>query len=465
MTAIDHSAVPARVARFRGRLPTGLTGARSRSVRLVYSVPLATALVGLVISVLSWSTNDLDGAIGPVLALLAVALGLAVAVQRAISGTVDRSSAVVAVLALGAAALAVALPHWLFGFQLNGVIHRTVVSGLLLVVLSMAATVLSTRRLFATSPSGQDLALVPVFVVPIAIGIVGFLLVLGGIVVSGIGTFRFEMLTTAWGPIAGTTDYRIGYLNNIIGTFLLLGLTLLFAFLPGVGAGVFMSEYPGRMARLIGFCATMLRAISVFIIGATAVGVVHLADGLDSGSFLSLLIRGGWDDGQRIQAQKGSFVLAAIFLALLVLPVIARLTEEGLRSAPREMREGSVALGATDGYGLRRILLPWAAPNILTGLILAGAEAAGGLAVIWFIAGTGEHGVNFFTNVTDLDFAVFAAKFGQREYALNAEPRYQMLQYQDTAALLLVVLTVSLTLIALALQRRFRARYRGSLTA
>jgi len=148
-----------------------------------------------------------------------------------------------------------------------------------------------------------------------------------------------------------------------------------------------------------------------------------------------------------------------------VMPVIARLTEEGLRSAPREMREGSVALGATDGYGLRRILLPWVAPNILTGVILAGAEAAGGLAVIWFLAGTGEHGVNLFTNVTDLDFAVFAAKYGPRDYALNAVPEYQMLQYQATAALLLMVLTIGLTVIAMLLQRHFSRRYRGSITA
>src|SRR5262249_33475565 len=147
-----------------------------------------------------------------------------------------------------------------------------------------------------------------------------------------------------------------------------------------------------------------------------------------------------------------------VFLAVLVMPVIARLTEEGLRSVPRELREGSIALGATDGYGLRRILLPWAAPNILTALILAGAEAAGGLAVIWFIAGTGEQGVGLFANGTDLDFAVFAAKFGPRDYWNSMGP------YQDTGALLLLVLAVALTLVALAFRRRFARRYRGSLT-
>jgi hypothetical protein len=73
--------------------------------------------------------------------------------------------------------------------------------------------------------------------------------------------------------------------------------------------------------------------------------------------------------------------------------------------------------------------------------------------------------VNLFTSVTDLDFAVFAAKYGPRDYALNANPQYQMIQYQDTAALLLLVLTIGLTVIALLLQRRFAKRYRGAITA
>jgi phosphate transport system permease protein len=281
---------------------------------------------------------------------------------------------------------------------------------------------------------------------------------LGRILLSGMASFDVNLLTTAWGRIPDSTEYSIGYLNNILGTFLLIALTLLFAALPGIGAGVFMSEYPGRIARIINFSTAMLRAIAVFIIGATAIGLIRLTGGLDSDSFLSLLVRGGWDDGTRIQAQRGSFVFAAFFLALLVMPVIARLTEEGLRSVPREMREGSVALGATDGYSLRRILLPWAAPNILTALVLAGAEAAGGLAVIMFLATPGEHGVNLFTGVTSLDYAVFAARFGPREYFVS------MLDYQDTAALLLLVLAVGLTLLAMLLQRRFAKRYRGSLT-
>ena len=102
---------------------------------------------------------------------------------------------------------------------------------------------------------------------------------------------------------------------------------------------------------------------------------------------------------------------------------------------------------------------PWAAPNILTALILAGAEAAGGLAIVMFLAVPGQNGVGPLSGVTTLDYAVFASRYGPRPYVDS------MREYQSTAALLLLILTIGLTFVALTLQRRFAKRYRGSLTA
>lgn len=461
MTAIKEANLATGRVRSRRRLPTGVAQAARQSERREFAVPSAVGGVGMVVAVLTLFVNDTDVLIAALLAILGGALGAAVLVQRARTGAIDRPIVILAALSLVAAAIAILLPTWMFGGNVNGIVNRTVVSGPLLLLLGTAATSLSIRRLLASSPSGQDLALLPILSLAIVFGVVGYVLVLGRIVVSGLGTFRFDLITTAWRQNATDSgfNYDIGFLNNILGTFLLIALTLLFAILPGVGAGVFMSEYPGRAARVISFCTTMLRAISMFIIGAAAFGVVKLSSSLDSSSFLSVLARGGYTGETGIQPERGSFILAAGFLAMLVMPIIARLTEEGLRSAPREMREGTVALGATDGYGLRRILLPWAAPNIVTALILAGAEAAGGLAIVMFLAVPGQNGVGPLTGVTTLDYAVFAARFGPRTYVDS------MREYQTTAALLLLILTVCLTFLALALQRRFAKRYRGSITA
>src|SRR5262249_54365301 len=155
-----------------------------------------------------------------------------------------RTGLVLAVLAVGGAVIVGLLPVWTYGGNVNGVVHRTVVSGPLLLALATAMTVSAIRRLFRGSPSGQDLALAPMFLVPLLAGVIGFVLLLGRIVVSGLGSFSGSLLTTPWRQIPGTGDHDVGYLNNIEGTFLLIGLTLSFAILPGVGAGVFMSEYP-----------------------------------------------------------------------------------------------------------------------------------------------------------------------------------------------------------------------------
>jgi ABC-type phosphate transport system permease subunit len=461
MTAIEGS-LPTRRAQSWRRLPPGLALATRRPEQIVFAVPAVIGLVGMVVALLTFFTNSTDDLILLLLVLAGAGMGVAAAVRRSRSHVVDRPVIALAVASLAAAVIGFLLPTWIYGLNINGIISRTVVTGLLLLVIGTGVTSIAISRLLRATPSGQDAALVPVLSVAILIGLIGYALVLGKIMVAGLQSFNVSLLVTPWQQISNPTGftYTIGFLNNILGTLFLVALTLLFAIFPGVGAGIFMSEYPGRLARVIRFCVTMLRAIAMFIIAATAIGVVTSASGIfDADSFLSQLIRGGFEEGGRVQPEKGSFVLAAVFLALLVLPVIARLTEEGLQSVPKEMREGSVALGATDGYSLRRILLPWAAPNILTALILAGAEAAGGLMIILFIAGPGQHGVGPLNGVTTLDYAVFATHYGPRAYWNS------MRDYQFTAALLLLGLTVVLGLIALALRRRFASRYRGSLTA
>jgi ABC-type phosphate transport system permease subunit len=431
-----------------------------RPERLVFALPLARAAFGAAVLGAALFINAADALTAPALGLLGASLVVALVYARRRVGTLDRAALLLAGLCLGAMVLLLLLPQWIYGGNVNGIVHRSVISAPLLLVMATATGAHAIRALQGASPSGQDLALYPVFALPIVLALVAYAIILGRVVFSGVGGLSLDLLTTAWrqDQDASGFTYQLGFLNNILGTFLLIAMTLLFAILPGVGAGVFMSEYPGRVARLISFCTTMLRAVAMFIIGATAFGLVRSAGGLDPASFLSQLIRGSYADATGVRPENGSFLTAALFLALLVMPVIAKLTEQGLRSVPREIREGTVALGATEGYGLRRILLPWAAPNILTALLIAGAEAAGSLAIVMFLAGPGQNGVGPLTGVTTLDYAVFATRYGPRTYFDT------MKQYQSTAALLLLVLTLGLTVAAMLLQRRFAQRYRGGIT-
>lgn len=468
MTSVDGQGLAAvSLAEAAARLQTvpGVTAlAIGKAERRVYGLPLAAAAAGLLVGFAALLANPADAAAVPALALLAASLLAAAAYARRRSGSWDRTALVLAGLCVGALVLLLLLPEWMYGLQANGIIHHSVVSVPLLLLLAVLAAAHALRSLLGVTPSGQDLALYPLLALPIVLALGAYGIILGRVVVEGLGGLRPDLLTTAWEetmggqPGAETFEYRLGFLNNILGTLLIVLMTSLISLLPGVGAGVFMSEYPGRVARLIDFSTTMLRAMSVFIIGAAAFGLVHLVADQPAGTFLSDLFRGSYQDATGVRPGNGSFLTASLFLSMLVIPIIAKLTEEGLRSVPREIREGSVALGATEGHGLRRILLPWAAPNIMTGLLLGAAEASGSLAVLLFIAGTGQHGVGPMSEVTSLDYALFATVWGPRPYIATMGP------YQFTAALLLLILTLGLTVTAMWLRQRFGRRYRGTLT-
>jgi ABC-type phosphate transport system permease subunit len=121
------------------------------------------------------------------------------------------------------------------------------------------------------------------------------------------------------------------------------------------------------------------------------------------------------------------------------------------------MREGSAALGASSGYMLRRITIPWAMPNIVTSVLLGCAEAAGSVTVLLLIAGSGARGVGAFTESTSLAFSIFYAQVSPSKPYRDAT-----YQYQFAAALALLALALAITLVALLFKHRYAARYRGA---
>jgi phosphate transport system permease protein len=167
-----------------------------------------------------------------------------------------------------------------------------------------------------------------------------------------------------------------GLFPAIFGTVMLIFVMSLFSFPLGVIAAVYLREYAreGLIVRIVRIAVNNLAGIPSIVYGIFGLGffIYGIGHGLDSLFFPERLPTPTFG--------TGGLLWASLTLALLTVPVVIVSTEEALGAIPREMREGSYALGATKFQTLYRVLLPMASPGIMTGLILAMARAAGEVA-------------------------------------------------------------------------------------
>ena len=195
-----------------------------------------------------------------------------------------------------------------------------------------------------------------------SIAVVGVLFwILGFIIVKGIGVISWEFLTGM--PRDGMTAG--GILPAIVGTLCLTLGSIVIAFPLGILSGIYISEYTrdNWLVKLIRIMTNNLSGVPSIVFGlfgmALFVNTLGFGDSIIAGSFT---------------------------LALLVLPIVIRTTEEALRRIDDSYRLGSLALGATKLQTIRRVLLPMAMPNIITGLILSVGRVSGETAPILFTA-------------------------------------------------------------------------------
>jgi phosphate transport system permease protein len=184
-------------------------------------------------------------------------------------------------------------------------------------------------------------------------------IILGFIITKGISAISWEFLTTA--PTEGMT--KGGIYPAIVGTFLLILGSILFAFPIGICSAIYMNEYM-RENRLKSFIRMMTNNLA---------GIPSIVFGLFG---MALFVN---------QLKFGDSILAgSLTLGLLTLPIIIRTTEEALKSVDDSLRIGSYAMGATKLQTIRRVVLPVAFPNIMTGLILSVSRVSGETAPILF---------------------------------------------------------------------------------
>ncbi len=161
---------------------------------------------------------------------------------------------------------------------------------------------------------------------------------------------------------------NVSLLPALINTLIMTALSLLIAAPLGVFSAIYLAEYAGKKNKLVGL---------VSLTAETLAGIPSIVYGLFGMLFFVITLH--W----------GNSVLAGAFtLAIMILPLIMRTTEEALRAIPDSYREGSFALGAGKLRTVVRIVLPSAVPGILAGVILAVGRIAGETAALIYTAGT-----------------------------------------------------------------------------
>lgn len=419
---------------------------------LISALAFTASCIGLLVGLISLATTAADGYAMPALGLLAVTLYILSLSRRFTRRQRDLTLDVLVAVAAGSALLLLALPPYLYAtpntLRFHGIIHRSVFSAILLIGVSLPATCSTLNYLFGETPGAHDLSRYPLLILPalLAVGLYG--LILWSAVAKGLPAL-VQRPSVLWESYMSLTP---GLGRHILGTLTLVALTAAISLPIGVGTGVYLAEYAtGVLGQWITTATTALRSISVFILGLGAMYAVRLA----RGTFLADLICGYQIDHSGFKASlDGTYVTAALFLSLLVIPIVARAAEEGCRAVPRDLREGSWALAASEGYTLWRVLLPWAWPNIITGLLLGCAEAAGDVAVIMFVAKTVDAPFRLLDRPTGLAFLLFE---------MQSSSNLQEIASPFLIALLLILLTMGLNIAALIVKNHFAARYRGNL--
>lgn len=172
-----------------------------------------------------------------------------------------------------------------------------------------------------------------------------------------------------------------GVFPAILGTVMMVLLMSVLVTPLGVVAAVHLHEYarPGVVVRLARIAVNNLAGVPSIIYGVFGLGffVYWLGDAMDQALFAHSLPAPTFG--------APGLLWASLTLALLTLPVVVVSTEEGLSRIPKSLREGSLALGATQAETLFRLVLPAASPSVLTGLILAVARAAGEVAPLMLV--------------------------------------------------------------------------------
>ncbi|WP_160721703.1 phosphate ABC transporter permease PstA [Bacillus sp. USDA818B3_A] len=197
---------------------------------------------------------------------------------------------------------------------------------------------------------------IAIIIISILVGLFSFILV------NGFKHISLDFLTSPSSNVMAGGGIR----DQLFNSFYVLFITMLITVPLGIGGGIYMAEYakPGKVTNMIRSCIEVLASLPSIVIGMFGLLM-----------FVNLT---GW----------GYTILGgALALTVFNLPVLVRVSEDAIRSVPRDLKEASLALGITHWHTIKTVILPSAFPSILTGAILAAGRVFGEAAALLFTAG------------------------------------------------------------------------------
>jgi phosphate transport system permease protein len=220
-----------------------------------------------------------------------------------------------------------------------------------------------------------------------------------------------------------------GFGNAIVGTLIIVALSMLLSVPVGILSALFLSESEpnNRLAYIVRFTAKILTGFPSILAGVFAYGAV-------------VLVTGGF-----------SAIAGAIAVAILMLPTIMLTAEDAIRMVPAKMKEAAIGMGATKTQTAWMVMLPTAMPGILTGVMLAVARGAGETAPLIFTA--------LFSNYWPLSRGHLSImqptpSLAVLIYNFAGMPFQNQVELAWAAALILVLVVLTTNLIGQSLSRR-----------
>jgi phosphate transport system permease protein len=266
--------------------------------------------------------------------------------------------------------------------------------------------------------------MVGLMVLAVVLAVLPLMLILGNLILKGAGSLSLAFFTRMPVP-AGETGG--GVLHAIVGTLTIVGLASLIGLPVGVSAGMYCAEYPGtRLAKTTRFLADVMNGTPSIVVGVFA---------------WTLIVA---------QQKHFSALAGSCALAMLMVPMVMRTTEELIKLVPHSLREAALALGYPRWRTSLSIVVRTAFPGIVTGSLLAVARVAGETAPLLFTA-LGSQFLSFNVNepMAALPLTVYT-------YAIG--PYEEWHRYAWATALVLIIVVFILSVAArLATRRKFSA--------